>query len=70
MRELNADYDATRQGFESLLEKHDMQIREQRERVTAAIARFEAATTPEEWDQLIKVTTDAMIQLTKTIGAI
>jgi len=69
MRSLNADYDATRQDFNVLLDQHDRQIREQRVRVTAAIVQFEKATTPEEWDQLIKVTTTALKQFTTVIGS-
>lgn len=69
MRSLNADYDATRRDFQELLDQHDRQLREQRGRVTAAIVRFEQATTPEEWDQLSKVATAAVKRFTAVIGS-
>ncbi|MEL7538098.1 MAG: hypothetical protein AAFM91_13690 [Pseudomonadota bacterium] len=69
-RALYLNYDATRPQFESLLDRHDFEIRAARRRVTESHRGFVAATTDEEWTSLAKAKTQATDTLLKSLQSI
>jgi len=70
VRKMNSDYDTTRAEFEVFLEHINAEIQASQQRVSRTHQAFLAATTPEEWSQISKVRTKAMVATIGTIQAI
>lgn len=70
LRELNADYDATRAQFETLLSEFSQQREFSHARFQATRAELKESTTPEEWSELEKASTKAMAALATRLGSI
>ena len=70
LRELNADYDATRAQFEVLLAEFSEQRQASHARFKATREALRESTTPEEWSELEKASTKAMTALATRLGSI
>jgi hypothetical protein len=66
LRALNADYDATREQFQSVIEKHNADIKAARVKATGSRLAFVRATTPEEWAGLKKADANALKNMIST----
>ena len=70
LRDLNSNYDATREQFEALLAEFRQRREDDHARFRETRHALREATSPEEWDRLKKVSTKAMATLAKQIGSI
>lgn len=70
LRHLNADYDATLEQFHEYIEKYDAEIMIARKTASESRKAFVDATTPEEWDALMKVESKAMKKMVGIIRGI
>lgn len=70
VRRLNANYDATRDEFEALLNAASQQIQENRRRSGASHLAFLATVTPDEREEIEKVHSRAMNAAIKSLKAI
>jgi hypothetical protein len=67
VRQLNANYDASRADFEALFDRIYVEIRSDQQRVTETHRTLLATTTPEEWALISKARTKAMYAAISTI---
>jgi len=63
LRQLNANYDATREQFDDFVRKYDVDVVAARKEVSISHRRLVEAATPEEWDALKKADSKAMKKL-------
>lgn len=70
LRRLNADYDATREQFQSYYDKYMADIRSARKDATESRAAFVNSTTAEEWDALSKADSKTMKKLVSSIQSL
>lgn len=70
LRRLNADYNASREQFQSYLDKYNAEILSSRKKAMESRATFVESTTTEEWDALSKADTKAMKKLVGTVQSI
>jgi DNA repair ATPase RecN len=70
LRNLNADYDATREQFQAFIDKYDAEIRAARKGATGSRMAFVRATTAEEWAALKKADAKALKNMVSTTQAI
>jgi hypothetical protein len=60
-RMLNANYDSTRAEFEALGKLSDTEIQLNKQRILRLRSDFMATTTPDEWEQISEVRTEAIV---------
>ena len=70
LRRLNADYDATREQFQSYYDNLTADIQSAREDATKSRTAFVNSTTAEEWDALGKADSKTMKKLVSTIQSL
>ena len=70
LRRLNADYDASREQFQSYFDKYNAEIRTARKKAMESRAAFVRSTTADEWNALNKADTKTMKQLVSSIQGI
>jgi chromosome condensin MukBEF ATPase and DNA-binding subunit MukB len=66
LRNLNADYDATREQFQAFIDKYDTEIGAARKEATGSRMAFVRATTAEEWAVLKKADAKALKNMVTT----
>jgi hypothetical protein len=69
-RELNANYDTSRAEFETFLAKMEIDVRDNRQRISKTHKAFLANVTPEERSAIAKTHTKAMNKAVQTIQSI
>lgn len=67
---LNADYDATREQFAELLDRHNAEMESSHKAYLKSYRALVEATTAEEWSALAKSSTKAMRQLAQSVSSI
>lgn len=70
LRRLNADYDASREQFQSYFDKYNADIRSARKEATKSRTAFIESTTAEEWDALGKADSKTMKKLVSSIQSL
>ena len=70
LRRLNADYDATREQFQSYYDKYMSDIQSARKDATESRTAFVNSTTTEEWDALSKAESKTMKKLVSSIQSL
>ena len=70
LREINANYDATREEFLEFANQMESQIRNGRQRALEQHLKLAAAMTEEEWDSLSKAQTRAMRSIAQSVQGI
>ena len=70
VRELNANYDTPRADFEAFLAKMEVEVRDNRQRVSKTHQALLANVTPEERSAIAKTHTKAMNAVVQTIQSI
>jgi TRAP-type mannitol/chloroaromatic compound transport system substrate-binding protein len=70
LQTLNAEYDATREQFVELLDKHNAEMESSHKTYLKSYRAFVEATTAEEWSALAKSNTKSMGQLAQSLSAI
>lgn len=70
IRELNADYDATREQFAAMVNEFNAQREAKHKRFQNVQDSLRSSVTPEEWADLEKTNTKAMASLARLIAAI
>jgi hypothetical protein len=70
LRNLNADYDATREQFQAFIDKYDTEIGAARKEATDNRMAFVRATTAEEWAALKKADAKALKNMVSTTQAL
>ena len=70
LRELNADYDATREEFLELAKQMESRIQHSKQRALEHHRKLAATVTPEEWQSLAKVQTRAMKSIAESVQGI
>ena len=70
LRDLNADYDATREQFVEYLDRYNAELEQSHKAFRVSHRDFVEATTDEEWSALAKSNTKSMGQLAKSLSSI
>lgn len=70
LREINANYDATREEFLDFANQIETQIQDGRRRALEQHVKLAAAMTEEEWDSLSKAQTRAMRSIAQSVQGI
>ena len=69
-RALNANYDASREEFDTFLNTNREHMRAARERVSYAYMVLITATTPDEWESIIKTNSKAIGKLSHSLRSL
>jgi long-subunit acyl-CoA synthetase (AMP-forming) len=70
LRALNADYDATREQFAELIERHGKEVKFSHAQFMRSRQAFVSATTPDEWSAMGKSNTKSMATLARSLQSI
>jgi len=70
LRELNANYDASREEFDALLAEVGGQLEQSRRKFTESHRSLVEATTPDDWSAIEKSNTKSMAKLAQMLMSI